>query len=225
MPFQQVRIFGQIRGILVVKTDHLCVFFQKIETDVSVALKEAHFAHLFHRDATGSQVGNTTIVKLDARVRNIWRFADHRNPVGAYFGRPGVNHTQNNVQVVDHQVEHHRYVRSARIECGQAVRFNEHGVEVGVFQRQQGGVEALHVANLYLYSIFFAQSNQFFGLRDGMGKRFFDKHVLTRLDDLYGQGEMGGRGRDNIYHIHSLDKGFDRLKGSELELFGYGFRH
>ncbi len=55
---------------------------------------------------------------------------------------------EDEIHVVDHQVEHHVDIQAARAEEVHAVDFEEEGQGGALFERHDGGVEALQVAHL-----------------------------------------------------------------------------
>ena len=55
---------------------YLYFFLQKVYGYISVFLEETAFAHILHRDTAGSDIGYTTVLKLQACISNIGGMTD-----------------------------------------------------------------------------------------------------------------------------------------------------
>ena len=71
----------EISSIILRKLKHDAeeFFGEEVDGKVSVALEDAHFAHVFQGNAACGKVGYAAVVKLDARIGNVGSVTDHRD--------------------------------------------------------------------------------------------------------------------------------------------------
>src|SRR5690606_33535871 len=113
MEFHQVFAVGHIRGGFVVNADDLGILFEEVETDIGIFLEKPQFAHLFHGNAAGSEVGDGSVFEFNSGIADVGGIAHHRNAAGADEFHFRVYQTQRQIEVVDHQIENDRNVRSS----------------------------------------------------------------------------------------------------------------
>ena len=147
--------------VFIAELNDLSLFLQQIKADVSVALEEPYFAHLFERDTTGGEISHAAVGKLYARIGYIGRIAHHRYAAGAYGCYRRLHQTQYDVNVMNHQVQYHRHIGAPRIELCQTMRLYKHRVQGRIAQCQQCRIEPFHMPYLYLQACRLAQMNQF----------------------------------------------------------------
>jgi len=124
--------------------------------------------------------------------------AEHGEPQGLDLAHPRPRHGQHQVEVVDHQVEHHADVRGAEGEGAAA-----HGFDVlRIGQVGKNGVdcrvEALDVPDLQDDAAVLGGADQLIGLHRGGAERFFHEQVHAPAEQFQGHGmmEAGRRGDD-----------------------------
>src|SRR5579864_6899057 len=119
-----------------------------IERDVFVRLKQPKLAHAFGRYSTGGEIGDAAARKLKADVGDI-DFGGKNGDAGGsdFFGRR-VRKREHDVDIVNHQIEDDVDVEAARAEFAHAVDFKKQRLGDGGFEREDGGIEALEVADL-----------------------------------------------------------------------------
>src|SRR5690606_30671594 len=188
----------------------------EIDPDVSIFLEEAHFTHLFEGYAAGSKVGYAAVVKLDAYVGDVRRIAHHGHPARGDAADAGFYDAQHNVYIVDHQVEDHAHVRSAGIELREAVDRNEHRLQVVTLQRQESGIEPLHMPYLEFDIGFVHQFHQQLRLFHGIGHGLFHEHVFAVADRQLAQLVVLRGRRYNVDRIHGEYQLFSRCKSFEM---------
>src|SRR5580658_10309721 len=70
------------------------------------AAEDANLAHALRTDTTDSKVGHTTVGKLQPRVGDVFRLAEDWDADGIDTNHRRTHEAENDVQVVDHQIEH-----------------------------------------------------------------------------------------------------------------------
>src|SRR5690606_29441377 len=121
---------------------------EEVETDIGIFLEKPQFAHLFHGNAAGSEVGDGSVFEFNSGIADVGGIAHHRNAAGADEFHFRVYQTQRQIEVVDHQIENDRNVRSSWIKKRQAMRFDEHGIQRSALQSEKGGVETFDMTDL-----------------------------------------------------------------------------
>ena len=86
--------------------------------------------------------------KRSLRIGDVVAAGEHRHADRIDRGERPADQLLDQVDVVDHQVEHHVDVGAALLEGREPVRFDEQGPVEHVGERQQRGIEALEMADL-----------------------------------------------------------------------------
>ena len=107
---------------------------------------------------------------------------------------------------MDHEVEDHAHLGTAGVELGQAVHFNEHGVEGAVLYGKKSWVEAFHMADLQLDTGFLHQLYDLPGLVYRVGQGLFHEHMAAFADGLLADAKMVVGRRHNVYHLAGIDE-------------------
>ncbi len=123
-------------------------------------------------------------------------------------GRP--HRGEDEVDVVDHEVEHDGDVRAARDEDAQPVRLDEPRTREDREGRADGGVEALGVTHLDEKTALARGRHEVAGLLEGRGDRLLDEDVNAAFEAPAGHAVVGARGHrdhggvdppDQIVHV------------------------
>ncbi len=101
---------------------------------------------------------------------------------------------EDDVEVVDHEVEDDVDVEGAGAEDAEAVGLEEHGLVDAGLERGDGGVEAFEVSYLDEAAMLVGDANEFIGLSEIGGDRFFDEQVQACGEQGGGELEVGGGG-------------------------------
>ena len=70
-----------------------------------------------------------------------------------------------------------------------------------VLEKFENGIESLDVADLQDAIFLLRQFAQFGGLLGTVGHRFFDEDMFALREQLFGDVEMGGGGRDDVQRV------------------------
>ena len=100
---------------------------------------------------------------------------------------------EHDIQVVDHQVQHHVDVERTAVEDAQPVGFKKHGSVDQRLSRGDRGVKALEQANLQDLPAGCCLGYQGIGIGQSNGDGLFQQHVESLSQSLRGHGVMGGR--------------------------------
>ena len=156
-----------------------------IEGDVAghrPGAEDPDFAHSLGADAAGGEVGDAAVGEAQARIGDVLRFAEHRNSDGVYVRDGRVHEGQHDVEIVNHQIEHHADVRAACRVGREAVRFDKARFGCDRLQVGENRVEALDVADLQHATALLGKLDQIGRLGGVVGHRFFDEHVPVSLE-------------------------------------------
>ena len=119
-----------------------------VDRDILLGLEETQLAHALGRDAAGGEVGHTSRFEFQPHIGDIRLSRKNRQAHGANLFHRRIGKSQHDIQIVDHQIEHHIHIERPRCENAQAMHFEKHRLSE---QRDRGahrGIEALQMSNL-----------------------------------------------------------------------------
>ncbi len=152
----------------------------EVEREVAVGLEDPEPSHPVARHARGGHVGHHAALELDPRIGHVEVLREHRDARGAHVdGLGAAGEVQDQVEVVDHEVEHHGDVGAAGLEGGEALALE---VQRMVQQRLGGAqrlVEALDVSHLQLHALARRLGDQRVGLRARVAASGFSMSIGT----------------------------------------------
>jgi hypothetical protein len=121
-----------------------------VHGDVVVRLEKPHLANLLRPDARGRDVRHRAGRELDARVGGVHAVREDGDADGAHVRHldPVPDEPEHDVEVVNHQVEHHVNVERPGGELADAVNLEVDGVADVRAERDERRVEAFEVADL-----------------------------------------------------------------------------
>jgi hypothetical protein len=119
-----------------------------VERNIFVLLKETHLAHTLGGDAAGGYVGNRTTGKFQAGMSYVHLVGQDGNADGANFGDGLLHQSEKNIEIVDHYVENHVHVETARSEDAETMDLEEQRMIHNWLDREDCGIEAFDVADL-----------------------------------------------------------------------------
>ena len=183
--------------ILSHEPEHLGRPFRKIDREICILLKQAHLPHLPLRYSAGGHIGDTSVLELKTRVRDIHTFRDDSDAVRFHSTDRRLDKAEDQIDVVDHQVQDDRDVRPAWIELREPVGFDEHGGDRVMLQREDGGVEALDMPHLETKAAFGRRAAEPVRFIDGLRDRLLKKDVFSSRQRLHRHRVMGARAGGN----------------------------
>ena len=89
-----------------------------IHGKIAVLLENAESAHGFLTDPAGGQCGTAAVDELDTGIDDIFCFAEYRNTHHIEAFNFGIHHGQQQVDIVDHQIQHHTDFGAAGRQTG-----------------------------------------------------------------------------------------------------------
>jgi hypothetical protein len=95
------------------------------------------------------------------------------------------------------------------------VGLEEHGATQARLDGDDGGVEALKVADLHDAIIFFCKSDDFIGLCKGCGQGLFDEQVEAAREQFAGHGVVMDGGHGNVGGLEVETGGEQRIRRRE----------
>ena len=193
----------------------------EVEGEVAVRLEDPEPAHPLSRDPRRGHVGHRARGKLDPRVRHVEMRREHRHAAGPDVGRRGAaGQVENEIEIVDHEIEHHRDVGAAGLKRRQPVALQIAGLaQVGAGGPHRA-VEPLDVAHLQRGAAALRRVHQEVGLLQRRGERLLHQ---DRAPPLQGpEPHLGVRGGGHR-HGHRLGVGEQRVEiGVEPHAAGAG---
>ena len=126
-------------------------------------LEEAQLAHPLGADPAGGEVGDASGIKFHAHVGDIHLGRENGQADGANLLHWRIHEGEHDVEVVDHEVEHHVHVERARGEDAQPMHFEKHGLS----DERHGGahrrIEPLQLADLRDALLLLSNADEFVG--------------------------------------------------------------
>ncbi len=172
----------------------LCV----VDRDVLERLEEPQFSDFVGGDAAGGEVGDAAVFEFEANVGDVHFGGEDGDTGGADLFERGAGEGEDDIEVVDHQIEHDVHIEAAQCEYAHAVNFEKQGEGCQALEREDGGVEAFEMADLEDSVVARGGFDQAVGFGQGGRDGFFDEHVEPGFEqsaaDL-GVGD-GGNGYD-----------------------------
>ena len=180
-------------------------------------LKEAQLAHLLCAHTARRKVGHAARFELDAHIRNVHFVGKNRQPHPMQRAHRRVDQTQHDIQVVDHQVQHHVHVQRARAENAEPMRLEKHGVVQDRFGGRDRGIEALQMPGLQNAAVLGGNLDEAIGLLDAGRDRLLHQNVHVGRQQSFRHFEVGGRWR-----THRCRRKGHFISGSRGEAFSDG---
>jgi hypothetical protein len=161
------------------------------------AAKDADLAHLFRRDAAGGDVGDGTRLERQPRVRDVNRWSQHGHTDGVQIVDMTANERTDEIDVVNHEIQHDGHISAARVERGKPVALDEARCINERKRAANGAIEPLDVPRLNQCAGAFGDSEQIVGLVQCRGDRLLNHHVDAALERRLRDRVMADRGDDN----------------------------
>ena len=111
-------------------------------------MKEPQLPCFFETDTARREIRHTPVLKFHARIGNIGLVREHRNANGPNFADGRRHQTQNDVEVVNHQVEDDIDIETPGRERGEPVDFEKLRAGRKFARGCNGWVESLDMAYL-----------------------------------------------------------------------------
>src|SRR5262249_15386323 len=108
----------------------------------------------------------------------------HRNPDGTNFANGRRNQTENNIEIVDHEVQHNIDIEASWRECSQAMDLEELGLRRKLASCSDNRIESFNMTDLKDTLMSHSSVDQNLGLFNRRSDRFFDKHVDTVFEEI-----------------------------------------
>jgi hypothetical protein len=162
----------------------LDVLVRVVEQDVGVGLGDGERADLLLGGPAGRDGGHGSRVEHDLHGGHVGDRRVHRRADRGDLAGLAVDQVQHDVDVVDHQVHHHRVVLHARHERAQAPRLDQDGPLHDLAQLLHCAVEPLDVTDVEHPVLLARDPEQLLGLLERGGHGFFDQHVRARLEQI-----------------------------------------
>src|SRR6185437_3999853 len=160
-------------------------------------------------------------MEFDADAGDIRGVRHHGDAAGGNVAHLAFDHTKDDVDIVDHEVEDDADLGAAGVELRQAMDLDKKGVERDGLNGEIGGVKAFDMAHLELYVRFPDELYDLAGFFHGVGKGFFHKYVFAFADRFLAEVEVEWGGGHDIYDIAGIHEGVGVGEAWELVFLGY----
>jgi dienelactone hydrolase len=194
-----------------------------VKRNVLAGLEQPQLPHPLRRDAAGGQVGDAAVGERQPYVGNVYFVGKDADARRANLGRRCSYHREHDVQVVDHQVQHHVHVQAARAEQTQPVDLEKQGSGLDQVQSRDRRVEAFQMPRLQDAAVTRSRVHQSFTRRIVGGDGLFHHHVDALLQQLAADLGMKGGGSRHHGSIDLAKEPFDRRDDGAIEFAGNGF--
>jgi hypothetical protein len=174
---------------------------QQIDRVVAGGREDAHLAHRHGGHARRGHIGHASVGVLQARVDDVGFAGQERGALGAHVDRIAAHQQRQQVQVVNHQIHHHRNVGSAGRERRQPVHLDEHRFANPGQHRLQRAVKPLDVPDLQHAPRFPRGAHDRLAVGHGGRDGFFDEEIAPRCDGLHRDVVVGGGAGDDADRI------------------------
>src|SRR6266702_258205 len=161
-------------------------------------LKEPHLADSLRAHPAGSEVRDTSVLKLQPNVRNVHLPRQHRQAHGAHLAHRLANQLHHNVQIVDHQIQHHVDVQRSRRKHAQPVYLKKHRPVEQLAQCQHGWIEPLQMPHLHHAPTLPRRPDNLVRLCETRRQRLLDQQIDAARHQLLRTRRMMHRG-----HTHT----------------------
>src|SRR5260221_3335701 len=162
------------------ETGHLGLAPRKIDGNVRSGRKYPELAHLVAGDPAGGGVGDQPRGKPDPGVGDVDPGGQDRHPDRIDLDRLRAVEGEDDVEVVDHQVQHDVDVEAAGRERAQAMHLDEARLRDRGQEDVGGRIEALDVPDLEQGSPLLRQRDQVVRFLEGRGHGLLDQDVPVR---------------------------------------------
>jgi hypothetical protein len=151
-------------------------------------LEKAHLANLLGTDARGSDVGHGPASEFNPGVSGIDPISQNWNTDGMNTGNIYLFAYQplHDVQIVNHQVEHHVDVQRPGRELADAMDFEVNGVIDEGPQSYEGRTESFGMTHLQYSGAFLSRRDHLISLGQSSGNWLFDQDMDTGFQQTAG---------------------------------------
>ena len=214
--FEEVRDLGAqlvaiVEGLLVlgdaalprVAARHAQLPGLQVGRGVAVVLEHAEFPHRLLAHAARREVRHAAVGELQAHAGDVDRVGEHVKAAGRDLRQLAVRHGEHEVEVVDHQVEHHVDVDAALLEAGEALAFDVQRLAERGGERAERRVEALQVPHRQQRAALPRRGEQRVGLGERRGDGLFHQHVHARLEERQRHVAVLRRGHRDAHEVHA----------------------
>ena len=123
-----------------------------VNGEISIRLKNSDLAFTLYRNPAGGHIGDAAIGKSYARVSDVRLIRQHHDSYGfdPFYSR--VDEAGDDINVVNHEIQHHIHIRPTLAVGREAMAFDETRRSQIRLRRQNGCIEALempHVVEQY----------------------------------------------------------------------------
>ena len=194
---------------------HGSLAVHEVGADVGVVAHDADLALGLHGDAAGGDVGHGRVAvgharEFEARVADVLGLAKHAHGAGTNLDGLRTEEHEEDVDVVDHHVEHHAHVDAAEGHGADAVHLHEARHQAELADGHHHRVVAHHVAHLQHGAALGGSIGNGARLGGRGGERLLDQAVDARGKELLRGRAVVHGGRGDGHHVHAgLDERFD----------------
>src|SRR6185437_16207109 len=112
-------------GTLAGHADARYILPRVINRNIFTRLEKTQFAHALRGNTARGQIRHRARLKFNACMRDIYFLCQHGNTHGMNVAYRRVDEPKQNIQVMNHHVEHHIHVQAARRKNSQAVHLEK----------------------------------------------------------------------------------------------------
>src|ERR1700675_3813337 len=158
-------------------------------------LEKTQLAHAFGRDAARRDIGDGAGSEIEARVRDVHFVGQDGDADRLFLGDRRIHESEQNIQVMNHDVVNDVDIQAARREYAEAMNFKVKWTIHYWHHRGDSGIESFQVPYLQNSIRPCGRGNKLVGLGQRSGHRLFDDDV----DPEFQQAAADARVLDSRY--------------------------
>jgi hypothetical protein len=174
--------------------EDLSCLFLVVEGQVAIFLEHADLAEFLWADSRGGDIGDAAVLEAEAGIGDVLAAGEDWHAYGVDGHDGGADEVEDDLEVMDHEVQHHADICGAVGEGREAVCLDEARVGEAVFEFGQHGVEAFDMADLEDAACLMGELDQGEGVSELVCDGFFHEHVEACMEELGSDIEVGGGG-------------------------------
>src|SRR5438270_3363491 len=191
----------------------------QIEREIFAFLKDANLSLLLSGDTARCDVGDRARGECHPRVGDVEHWSQHRHPHRGDLARVRSDECQQQIDVVDHQIEHHGDVRAAEAERRQSLAVDEPRTLDVWKRRPHRAVESFDVSDLHDDPALLRQIEQGIRFLKRRRNRLLDEDVPTSVDRRAGNRKMLRCRYHDDHCIRCVEQRIKCLVRADFELF------
>ena len=200
--------------------DHDAGFLEVVEREIGFFAEDADFSFGFEGEAGGGEVGDAAVFEDEADAGDVFVLSEDIDTDGVDVLDGALGEGEDDVDIMDHDVEHDADVGGAEGVRRDALGFHKAGLDFEPVHGLADGVEAFGIADLQGAVIVAGQLEHVPSLGQREGEGFFDEHGDLAGEERFGDGGVVLGGYRDGYGVNLVEQLGGVTVGGGLVLLG-----